>query len=297
MAYWIFKIADQDLYPNVIGERHVFDNTHSVRVVPDDVFIYLDKRRGYSFTATGVVRKLTDRLPTQSKSQRTQKVRKIFTAHLADLVWFSRPLSIASQTAEGRRNRARLGILDVNRLGWSRSIPALGESMYHAILDLADAEHLLPSSTKPDDYSVPDTWAKARIRSAIRGFTDVVLRRSDSTCVVCGTTVSVLVDAAHLSPFACDKENRGNPANGVCLCTYCHRALDRRLIAIEPSGKLLVSPLIEDEVALHHFSQVSTAQRTQWLTGVDRRFLAMTVQWFEDCLNDSHTRKVSETSK
>ncbi len=38
MSYWIFKIAEQDLYPDVLGEKYVYDNTHSIRVVKGDYF-------------------------------------------------------------------------------------------------------------------------------------------------------------------------------------------------------------------------------------------------------------------
>ena len=45
MAFWIFKISDQELYPDVLGEKYVYDNTHSIRVKSGDVFLYLDKTK------------------------------------------------------------------------------------------------------------------------------------------------------------------------------------------------------------------------------------------------------------
>src|SRR5262245_36413806 len=118
MAYWIFKLAEQELYPDIHGNTYVYDNTHSVRVKADDVFLYLDKRAGYSFTATGMVGKVQERSPSAIESKRTSKVRTVFVAHLTDVIWFKKPLSISSQTKVGRRNRAKLGIVDVNLLGW-----------------------------------------------------------------------------------------------------------------------------------------------------------------------------------
>jgi hypothetical protein len=61
MTHWIFKVADQGLYPDEPGEKYVYDNTHSVRVARGDVFLYLDTSKQYSFTATGIVHKLTAR--------------------------------------------------------------------------------------------------------------------------------------------------------------------------------------------------------------------------------------------
>ena len=89
MKIWIFKVAYQDLYPDEPGRTYIFDNTHSVRVKKGDTFLYLDKTQGYSFTATGSVRKLTERKPTPKEASRTQKVRIVYTAHLSDVFWFS----------------------------------------------------------------------------------------------------------------------------------------------------------------------------------------------------------------
>lgn len=283
MAYWIFKLADQKLYPDVPSEEYVYDNTHSVKVQAGDVFIYLDKRNGYAFSATGMVKKVTKRKPTPHEAERTERVRTVFTAHLNDVIWFTEPLSILSTSKAGRSNRAKLGIVDANLLGWSLSMPKINENMYQSILGLAEASALFPSlSPEKNDYSVPDTWSVVKVRQSVSSFVDTVLERHNYICVVCGTRLKEVVDAAHLSPYAADKNNRANPANGVCLCAYCHRALDRRLIAIQPDGKLLIDESIDDPVALEHFTRVSTSSRKESLQGVNPDFLRLTVKWFND---------------
>jgi len=75
MSFWIFKVAEQELYPDEMGVKYVFDNTHSVRVRAGDEFLYLDKKAGYSFTGSGVVARLVTRRPTENEKQRTRKVR------------------------------------------------------------------------------------------------------------------------------------------------------------------------------------------------------------------------------
>lgn len=117
MAFWIFKIAEQELYPDEAGAKYVYDNTHSVKVKQGDVFLYLDKTKGYAFTATGIVKRVTERKPTTSEAARTRSVRVVYTAQLGDVAWFSEPLSISPITKQGRKNRAQLGITDVNLLG------------------------------------------------------------------------------------------------------------------------------------------------------------------------------------
>ena len=50
------------------------------------------------------------------------KVSRIYTAELDDFVQYVRSLDIRSASVEARKNRGLLGITDVNKLGWSRSI-------------------------------------------------------------------------------------------------------------------------------------------------------------------------------
>ena len=283
MAYWILKVAEQKLYPDQSGSKYVYDNTHSVRVAKGDVFLYLDKTRGYSFTATGTIKKVTEREPSTAELARTPRVRVVFTAHLVDVVWFTKPLSISPSSVQGRKNRAQLGITDVNLLGWSQSISLLSAPLYTTIMELVDLQGLISASAQTD-YSIPDTWGKTKIRPAMGNFSFLVIDRSNGTCVVCGSALAGLVEAAHLSPYATDIKNRANPANGVCLCKYCHKALDLRLIAITPEGHVLVAPDIDDPVARFHFQRVNPEVRKQLLTGVDPRFLNLTVRWHKEYL-------------
>jgi hypothetical protein len=178
MAYWIFKLAEQELYPDIQGNRYVFDNTHSVRVRAGDVFLYLDKRIGYAFTATGMVGTVRARTPSLFEAQRTAKVHTVFIAELKEIIWFEKPLSLSGQTRIGKRNRAQLGIVDVNLIGWSQSISSLNERTYQAIMDLVQAQRLIPlGPSDVMDFCVPDNWAKTKVRRAIVRFSNTVLDR------------------------------------------------------------------------------------------------------------------------
>src|SRR5262245_8138081 len=288
MGYWIFKLAEQELYPDVPGSIYGYDNRHSTRVRAGDIFIYLDKRQGYSFTGTGGIRKIEERTPTAVEMKQRSKVRTIYTAVLEDVLWFDKPLSISPITKSGKRNRAQLGIIDVNLLGWSHSIPSLGEAMYQAIMDLAQSENIITSGlVSPKNYSIPDVWGKTKIRRVISQFTNTVLARHGKKCVVCGTELTGVIEVAHLSPYSSDKNNRANPGNGICACAYCHRALDKRLIAISPDGKLHIARGIDDPVALYQFQRITPETRKQWLYGVESEFLELTVRWFDERNNDN----------
>lgn len=281
MAYWIFKIAEQKLYPDIHGDRYVYDNTHSIKVQPKDIFLYLDKTQSYSVTATGTVKKITERSPTDAESKRTNKVRVVYTAHLSDIIWFQKPLLMSTTHKEGVRNRAQLGIVDVNLLGWSQSIASITEPMYNSILKLADIYNLVPPATI-QEHLIPDQWSNTKTRPAIKYFSDSVLARSKSCCIVCSVDIPGIVDAAHIIPYSIDCNNRANPANGICLCKFCHAAFDLRLIAITPDGDLIIHPGINNRIALSHFSAVTRDQRKIWLEGVNPDFLNKAVEWHHD---------------
>lgn len=90
MAFWIFKVSDQQLYADVEGVRYEYDNRHSVRVRPGDGFVYLDKRASaYRFTGAGSVLRVDERPPTETERRRGRAVRTVYTAVLSDVTWSS----------------------------------------------------------------------------------------------------------------------------------------------------------------------------------------------------------------
>ena len=229
----MFKLADQTTYPDRLGKLYVYDNTHSRQVAPGDSFIYLDKRGGaYAFPGHGQVIRIRERRPDPDE-QRNARVTTIYEAVLADFVDYSMPLDIRTRTREGRRNRTRLGIRDVNRLGMSRSVAKLPGHLFEEIVDLAyEGEYANPSDQPSADFSVPDSWSYVRRRDKLEHFKREVLRRQNHQCAVCGTQVRELLDVAHISEYSIDADNRANPANGICLCVYCHRAFDLDLVLL-----------------------------------------------------------------
>ena len=276
MISWMFKLADQTTWPDRLGELYVYDNTHSRQVAPGDSFVYLDKRGGaYAFIGHGAITHIRQRRPDLDEQQNTQ-VTTIYEAVLVDFVGYTKPLDIRTRTREGRRNRAQLGISDVNRLGMSRSVARLPGDLFGEIVDLAyGGEYAIPSDQPTADFSVPDKWSYGRRRDRIEHFKQKVLRRQNYTCAVCGTRVRELLDVAHISDYSTDADNRANPANGICLCVYCHRAFDRGLVLLDAAGNLVLArSVVDDAIAMSHFSHLSTGSRRQLLRGVDANLLA-----------------------
>jgi hypothetical protein len=150
-----------------------------------DEFLYLDKKQGYSFTASGVVDRVSTRQPTERESRSAAKVRDVYTAYLTELLWFASPLMVSPVTKAGRKNRAVLGVVDLNLLGWSQSIPQPSDAMFSAIFALAEPAPDSNTPTSPTEFSVEDGWAKTKVRRALAKLRPTLFDRHSRTCAVC----------------------------------------------------------------------------------------------------------------
>ena len=274
MAFWIFKQSEQEQYPDEPGRTYVYDNSHSVKVAAGDYFVYLDKRLGgYGFMGHGTVTKVLMKALTNTDSNRS-RINRIYTAELGDFVQYVRSLDIRRARIEGRQNRAALGITDVNKLGWSRSIAPISPDMYTSIIDLAYRRHCIAlAPIDGEDYSVPDTWSVVKNRHRVEQFKQAVLLRQGFTCAICGTTLREVLDAAHISRYSTDIKNRANPANGIGLCAYCHRAFDGGVFRLCETGAVSVAHPDPDPVALAHGSGLTPEARLNLLNGIDTELL------------------------
>ena len=275
MTFWIFKQSEQEQYPDEPGRTYVYDNRHSVRVAVGDSFVYLDKRfGGYGFAGHGTVTKVLMRTIEVADSSQP-KVNSIYTAELGDFVEYVRSLDIAPARTEGKRNRAALGITDVNKLGWSRSIAQISPDMFTSIVDLAYRRHCIAlAPINDEEHAVPDAWSFVRRRHSVERFRQVVLFRQGSACAICGTTLREVLDVAHISRYSTDMKNRANPANGIGLCVYCHRAFDGGVFRLHETGIVSVGKGSNlDPVALAHVSSLSVEARLKLLNGIDAEFL------------------------
>ena len=274
MSFWIFKLSEQEQYKDEHGRTYVYDNRHSVSVTPGDSFVYLDKRfAGYGFTGHGTVTKVQEAKPEAADSSRSE-TKYIYTAKLGDFFQYDISLDIHLARVEGRKNRAALNITNVNKLGWSRSIAQISGDMYIRIVDLAcKCQCYAVDPIDGEDYAVRDAWSFVRRRHRIEQFKKAVLRRQGFVCTICGTTLRKVLDVAHISRYSTDMKNRANPANGIVLCAYCHRAFDGGVFRLNETGHVSVAHPNLDWVALAHVSRLSPEARLNLLNGVDTELL------------------------
>ena len=153
-------------------------------------------------------------------------------------------------------------------------MPGIRPELFMRLLDAA-LNAAPPKTAMPDEteWRVCDSWALARKRPRMQAFRATVLARHNYTCVVCGTRLRSALDAAHVRSYAADPEQRANPANGICLCSFCHSAFDSGELLILSDGSLQFTSDLADEIALTHFTTVSAEKRQDWLCGVDEHFL------------------------
>lgn len=272
MTFWIFKQSEQEQYPDELGRKYVYDNRHSVKVSAGDSFVYLDKRfGGYGFMGHGTVTKVKT-VDVTDLSQ--PKINCIYTAELGDFVQYDRLLDIHPSRIEGRKNRAALGVTNVNQLGWSRSIAKIGPDMYTNIINLVYRRDCIEwDPVDGEDYAVPDTWSFVKRRHSVERFKQAVLLRQGFACAICGTTLREVLDVAHISRYSTDMRNRANPANGIGLCAYCHRAFDGGVFRLHETGVVSVAHPDLDSVALAHVCGLSAEARLNLLNGIDTGLL------------------------
>lgn len=75
-----------------------------------------------------------------------------------------------------------------------------------------------------------------------------VLSAYRNRCCISGMSVTSLLMASHIKPWAVDAPNRLNPRNGLCLSALHDRAFDRGLITLDDQLIVVVSPQLRQEV-------------------------------------------------
>lgn len=267
VQYWIFKVADQQIYADSPGQTYMFDNTHSVRVKGGDRFVYLStKGNRYEFLGHGRIREIERRAPVGTE-RRNDRVKNVYIAHLMDMVWFAEPLDFLPRSPNGRIHRRVVGV--ENALPWGISMPRINADVFSRILELAQ-----PAVTHSLDHSSDERTETARRKRNTLGqtielgqavaaahftldqdiepanFQDarervtraLIIRRGqpefrrrliqayDGRCAVTGCDVLDVLEAAHIHPYRGPATN--HVQNGILLRTDIHTLFDVGLITI-----------------------------------------------------------------
>lgn len=86
-----------------------------------------------------------------------------------------------------------------------------------------------------------ESTAERQVRLIQSFFRYAVLASYDGLCAVCEIPVVTLLNASHIIPWSVDVRRRGDPRNGLSLCTLHDRAFDRGLMTIDEDLRAVVS--------------------------------------------------------
>jgi DNA (cytosine-5)-methyltransferase 1/putative restriction endonuclease len=91
-----------------------------------------------------------------------------------------------------------------------------------------------------------ETMALQNRRIGQEFFRKAVLANFNNHCCATGINEPCLLVASHIMPWAHDRQNRLNPANGLCLSGTHDRAFDAGLITLDENWRWLVSCALLD---------------------------------------------------
>ena len=102
---------------------------------------------------------------------------------------------------------------------------------------------------------------KQRVNQAV--FRQMVLANYGNRCAISGLNSPQLLVASHIIPWATNRKERLNPANGICLSPLYDRAFDLGLLAITPDFRVRLSPSLaqyQSSPAFHTLLGISAGQ-------------------------------------
>ena len=94
-----------------------------------------------------------------------------------------------------------------------------------------------------------------KIRVNQNVFREIVLSNYDCKCALSGIDLQELLVASHIIPWAKNKEERLNPANGICFSSLYDKAFDQGLISFTDNCMVLFSDRLKSNVGKKYYSE------------------------------------------
>ncbi len=103
-----------------------------------------------------------------------------------------------------------------------------------------------------------ERYVKTRVNQNF--FRQMILTNYHSKCAVTGIDIPALLIASHILPWAENKEERLNPANGICLSALYDKAFDQHLISFDKDYRMILSSNLKEHCTkdyyLSHFGKM-----------------------------------------
>lgn len=87
---------------------------------------------------------------------------------------------------------------------------------------------------------------QTKVRVNQKFFRKMILADYGAQCSLTGLTVPEVLRASHIVGWAEDKDNRMNPANGLCLSATYDAAFDKHLISFDEDYRMIFSPTLKE---------------------------------------------------
>lgn len=86
-------------------------------------------------------------------------------------------------------------------------------------------------------------------------FRDKILSNYNFKCAISGIDIQPLLVASHIIPWAINKEERLNPANGICLSSLYDAAFDKGLIGFDKDYKVILSKELQKNCTKEYYQK------------------------------------------
>lgn len=96
-------------------------------------------------------------------------------------------------------------------------------------------------------------------------FRKMILAEYNTQCCITGLNIPEVLRASHIVGWAEDKNNRMNPANGLCLSATYDAAFDRHLISFDDDYRLILSSSLKEHYTNKAFKEYFLAFEGQEL--------------------------------
>ena len=136
---------------------------------------------------------------------------------------------------------------DEIKQAYSNQYPQLTETLDRLFPSDADYEQAADINFVLQSPNLSATSKKALVNARLgQGwFRESVLRRWGGCCAVTSSSTDKAIRASHIKPWKnCTNKERLDPENGLPLIASLDALFDRGLISFEPSGRMIVSSLL-----------------------------------------------------
>ena len=113
----------------------------------------------------------------------------------------------------------------------------------------------LAEESVPDeaDYTAETRQVMIAQRMRQHDFRERILANYHNRCCISDISEPRLLVASHIKPWSQDKENRLNPANGLCLSPLYDKAFDNGLISLDGQMRVILSDTVKNNESLLPF--------------------------------------------